>query len=98
METLPFHEMHPRNDLVTAGEAFCLAKPGAAYALYLPRGGSVTVELAGSTRYQSEWWNPANDMHGECQSGGSVQGGRQTFAAPCDDDWALRIVADRESK
>jgi hypothetical protein len=31
METLPFWEMEPRNDLVKSGKAICLAKPGQAY-------------------------------------------------------------------
>ncbi|MFQ5808236.1 MAG: DUF5060 domain-containing protein, partial [Armatimonadota bacterium] len=46
MESLPFWEMEASNSLVTSGTAFCLAKPGAAYALYLPSGGTVAVELA----------------------------------------------------
>jgi hypothetical protein len=45
MESLPFWEMEPHNELVEDGHAFCLAKPGAFYGLYLPTGGSVTVNL-----------------------------------------------------
>ena len=91
MESLPFHEMQPRNDLVTAGDAFCLAKPGAVYALYLPQGGSVTIELASTTGYTYAWWNPANANDGEFQMEQYVPGGHHTFSAPGRGDWALRI-------
>ena len=34
----------PHDELVTSG-AYCLAKPGEIYAVYLPKGGQVTVKL-----------------------------------------------------
>jgi hypothetical protein len=92
MESLPFWEMEPNNDLVRSGTAFCLAKPGEAYALYLPNGGSVTVELAPGPAYEYAWWKATNGRKGEFQNKGRVRGGRQRFTAPGKGDWALRIV------
>jgi hypothetical protein len=93
MESLPFHEMKPQNELVTEGVAFCLAQPGKAYAVYLPRGGDITINLAESARYVCAWWNPANGKDGRFQSEQQLGGGSQTISAPADGDWALRIVA-----
>ncbi len=92
LESLPFWQMQPRADLVKSGEAFCLARPGVAYALYLPNGGTVTVELAAAKRYDAAWWNPANGRGGRFKNQQPVKGGRQTFTAPSRGDWALRIV------
>jgi len=92
METLPFWEMEPNNTLVKSGRAFCLAKPGQAYALYLPIGGSVTIELAPRVTYEYAWWNPANGKDGSFQDGGRIDGGTRQFLAPGQGDWALRIA------
>jgi hypothetical protein len=92
METLPFWRMEARNDLVTAGDAFCLAAPGLAYGLYLPSGGKVTLDLVPGVAYEATWWNPANGRGGKFLPAGKVPGGRQTFAAPGPGDWALRIL------
>ena len=92
MESLPFWEMEPSNALVKAGKAFCLAKPGHAYVLYLPEGGEVTVELSAGGEYEVAWWNPANGRTGRSQDEGRVAGGPQRFLAPGKGDWALRIT------
>jgi len=46
----------PHDELVGAGN-WCLAEPGRAYAVYLPKAGKVTVRLAPG-RYHAEWFNP----------------------------------------
>jgi hypothetical protein len=46
---------NPRDDLVDNGN-YCLAEPGRLYAIYLPRGGKVKVQLEPGT-YQAEWFN-----------------------------------------
>lgn len=94
MESLPFWEMEPSNTLVRSGKAFCLAKPGAAYGLYMPAGGTATVSLAPGSAYEYAWWNPANGKDGRFQDGGRTQGGEQRFTAPGPGDWALRIVKE----
>ncbi len=95
MESLPFWKMEPHNELVKSGRAFCLAQLGRAYALYLPTGGEVTVELTVGAAYEFAWWNPANGKHGQFQNGGLIRGGKQRFAAPGPGDWGLRIVRRR---
>ncbi len=92
IESLPFWEMEPNNDLVKSGRAFCLAKPGEVYALYLPSGGNVTVDLAAGGTYSLTWWKATNGKDGRFQDAGTVPGGRQRFAAPGGGDWALRVV------
>ncbi|KPJ69797.1 hypothetical protein AMJ44_02125, partial [candidate division WOR-1 bacterium DG_54_3] len=87
-----FWEMEPSNHLVVSGSAFCLAKPGEVYALYLPYGGAVTVNLAEGIAYNYSWWNSANDINGSFQNEGQVTGGNQQFSSPGSGDWALRIV------
>jgi len=96
METLPFWRMQPQNERVTDGKAFCLAQPGQAYAVYLPEGGTVEVDLMEGVSFDCAWWDPANGRDGEFRSAGRVAGGRRRFAAPGKGDWALRILkADR---
>jgi len=99
MESLPFWEMRPRNDLVTSGAAFCLAKAGQVYALYLPTGGDVSVNLAPNVDYEVAWWNPANGKDGRFEDDQKlISGGRQRLTPPSDNDrtgkgdWALRIT------
>ena len=91
MESLPFWEMEPRNDLVNSGLAFCLAKPGEVYALYLPSGGTVSVDLVQGNSYVYKWWDPSNGRTGKFQNEGNAEGGQQTFSAPGSGDWALII-------
>jgi hypothetical protein len=88
MERLPFEEMLPANHLVK-GRAFCLARPGEVYALYLPSGGSVSVELVEGNQYKAEWYDPRT---GEWTAGSAVAGGVRTLAAPDGRDWAVRVL------
>ncbi len=77
----------PQDDLVTNG-AFCLAERGKLYAVYLPRGGTVTVKLAPG-RYQATWFNPRN---GKTLSLPPADGPDWTSPkAPDDGDWALLL-------
>jgi hypothetical protein len=46
----------PHDELVNNGN-YCLAKPGEIYAVYLPRGGNVTVRMQPG-QYVAAWWNP----------------------------------------
>ena len=94
MESLPFAEMQPHNDLITNGQAFCLAQPGKAYAVYLPQGGSFSIRLAEGKNYTAAWWNPANGKNGDFEKEHAVAGGHHTFQAPTAGDWGVRILAD----
>ncbi len=91
LESLPFWEMQPHNDLVKSGHALCLARPGAAYALYLPEGGKAEIELEGG-EYTIAWWNPANSRDGRFQDRRTLGGGLQELTAPGPGDWAVKIV------
>ncbi len=92
VESLPFWELQPHNELIADGRAFCLAKPGHVYALYLPIGGSVTISLTPDFDYDVAWWSPANGQNGEFQNRTTIHGGSQRLTAPGDGDWAARIV------
>jgi uncharacterized protein YjdB len=69
----------PRNDL--ASSTYCLAVVGSEYLVFLPSGGSVTVNLSGVSGSRTvEWFNPTT---GQPVPGGSVSGGGMvTLSAP----------------
>lgn len=91
MESMPFAEMEPHNEVVKEGTAFCLAKPGSVYALYLPTGGTVQLELSENQAYEYAWWNTSNGKDGRFEREGRARGGIVKLTAPDDEDWALRI-------
>jgi hypothetical protein len=93
MESLPFWEMESHDEVIKSGKAFCLAKPGEVYALYLPTGGSVTVSLPANGNFEVAWWDPANGQDGRFQNQTRVNGGARRFTPPADGDWALRILS-----
>ncbi|MHB8897554.1 MAG: DUF5060 domain-containing protein [Thermoguttaceae bacterium] len=92
MESLPFWQMDPANDLVRAGQAFCLAKAGEVYALYLPQGGTIELDLPAGRHYRVAWWDPAQGRSGNLAHQSQIEGGRQTLTAPGPGDWAAQIV------
>jgi Putative collagen-binding domain of a collagenase len=70
---------------------YCLAEPGEIYAVYLPHGGRMTVQLQPG-RYAATWWNTA--------FGGKTTLPLVTITAPSwtspptlesDHDWALLL-------
>ena len=91
---LPFWEMAPANELATGDGALVLAKPDSVYAVYLPGGGTTTLEIGGGT-YRIDWYNPR--VGGTLQSGSiaTVKGpGRVALGHPPAEtrqDWALLI-------
>ena len=57
---LPFHEMTSADRLAQASGAYVLAKPGEIYAVYVPSGGGVRLDLEGSAGdFDVEWFDPA---------------------------------------
>ena len=88
--------MYPRDALSSTG--FCLAHtslPGAEYLVYVPAGGSFTVDLSdvpASRRLSVEWFNPET---GAETNGNPVAGGsrRQVFSPPFAGD-AVLLIAD----
>jgi hypothetical protein len=93
---LPFTEMEPRDDLVTPAGAWCLAKPGEVYAVYLPRGGDGEIDLGPEPgTYEVVWLDPKSG--GELRSGSApkISGpGRRSLGAPpgpSAGDWAVLV-------
>jgi len=69
---IPFWEIKNANALVGNAKAdnskYCLAKSGAVYLVYLPKGGSTNLDLSGvSGDFSVLWYNP--------RSGGKLQSG-----------------------
>jgi len=89
IESLPFPEMFPANRLLSDGAGFCLAKPGAAYGVYLPAGGSVSL-AAPEGLYDISWFDPRGGRFLEAHE---ASGPRLQLAAPDEQDWAVRILA-----
>ncbi|MBV5311945.1 MAG: DUF5060 domain-containing protein [Prolixibacteraceae bacterium] len=69
LNNLPLAEMKPANELVDAKDAFCLAKAGETYVVYLPQTGNPTIELP-LGKYSVKWFNP--------RTGGNLQDGKLT--------------------
>jgi len=60
---IPFNEMQNMNGLVGNKDdsygAWCLAKPGSVYLVYLPEGGKVTLDLSNETKeFDAFWFDP----------------------------------------
>jgi hypothetical protein len=93
---LPFHEMHPDDELTADPRDFVLATRNEIYALYLPDGGTARLDLTGATgTFEVKWYDPR--FGGELQDGTvlSVEGGgtRPLGAPPGEEtkDWALLV-------
>jgi len=92
-ETVPFHRMKPRQDLVDNG--YCLAEPGREYLVYLERPGSVSVQIDAGL-YDAEWIN-AQDTR-DVRDGVIVKS-REPLASPQDgDDWLLHLTRRAEAE
>ncbi|HEU4961558.1 MAG TPA: DUF5060 domain-containing protein [Sphingomonas sp.] len=93
---LPFEQMHHADDLTPLANDYVFAKPGQVYAVYLPDGGTTTLDLSkASGTFEVKWYNPRTG--GSLQDGTVriVQGGasRSLGKAPTDvtSDWAVLI-------
>ncbi len=90
---VPFWKMGPADDLAD-GDAYCLARPGEVYAVYLPDGGEGKLKLAAGT-YSVRWYDPRNG--GKLQAGNvtKVTGpGMKSVGLPPREknrDWALLV-------
>jgi hypothetical protein len=56
---LPFTEMTHRDELTSAMDDYCFARPGQIYAIYLPFGGTTGLDLGNSSAtFTIQWYNP----------------------------------------
>lgn len=81
--------MEPHDELVNNG-AFCLAKPGELYAVYLPHGGNVSVHIEPGT-YDATWWDAGTGRQIPLTPIRATNAQWTSPAAPGDDDWALLL-------
>jgi hypothetical protein len=89
----PWWTTDPHDELVDGG-AFCLARPGEIYAVYLPMGRKVTVKLQPGD-YEATWFNPRNgkaERLADIAARANGQGSSWTSPeAPDHGDWALLL-------
>ncbi len=81
--------VEPHDELVDQGK-YCLARLGELYAVYLPHGGSATVQMD-SGAYTGTLWNAAN---GEKSSTGTFRVTAKSWTSPAlpeTNDWALLL-------
>ncbi|MEM6318075.1 MAG: DUF5060 domain-containing protein [Bacteroidota bacterium] len=63
---VPFVDMASHDELLKGDQAYCLAKKGEVYAVYLTFGGNTTLDLSDTdAKYSVDWYNP--------RSGGDLQ-------------------------
>lgn len=78
----------PRGDL--ASTQYCLANPGKEYLVYLPEGGTATVDLSAvKGTLAIEWLNPHT---GDATRGDTIKGGtKQVLSAPFEGDGIVHL-------
>jgi len=85
--------MAPHNELVTSGAAYCLACPGAEYAVYSMSGPELALDLsrAPDTSFSCRFYDPRSGTYAPSLTcnGGAVT----AFSTPTDRDWALLVQA-----
>lgn len=91
---LPFWEMEPADSLASGASAFVLAQPGKVYAVYLPEGGNLKLDLQAG-QYTVAWYNPRSGgqlMRGSVQTVNGGAGARLgTPPADIASDWAVLV-------
>ena len=94
---LPFERMEPANELTALEGDYVLAEEGQVYAVYLPAGGSVSLDIGGNSNdnFDISWYNPRAGGSLVSGSTGSVSGGgvRDLGTPPSGQnlDWAVLV-------
>ena len=85
-----FWKMSPKNNLSTNGYLLGTNVLGKEYVIYLPNGGSTTIDLSSLPgTLNVEWYNPRTGIY---QGKTTTQGGTsKSFTAPDSNDWVLHI-------
>jgi hypothetical protein len=87
--TVAFHRMEPADALVVSGDGYCMAQAGVEYVVYFPQGGTILLDLSGTSgSFQAQWFDTRT---GQWSSAGTVSGGGTvSFLSPQGiDDMAL---------
>ena len=95
-EHLPFDEMESQDELISDEQQYCFAKTGEVYAVYLPVGGSATLDLSGqSGSFEVKWYDPRSGGGLQDGSVSTVEGGTSVSLGnpPADagQDWAVLV-------
>ncbi|GAB6164195.1 hypothetical protein JCM19992_01950 [Thermostilla marina] len=92
---VPFQDMANHNELV-GDQAWCLAKPGAVYVVYLRNGGTAELDLSDAEgTFTVRWYDPRSG--GALQTGAveSVPGGKKVVLGKAphdgDQDWVVLV-------
>lgn len=89
-QKIPFHEMSNRNELVGNpkhdNSRYCFAKDREIYLVYLPTGGSSSIELPDGKAFTLAWFNPRTGGMGEAAP---LEG--KSIVAPDGKDWLAVI-------
>ena len=93
MEGLPFWEMRPSSELISGGEGYAFAKRGELYAVYLPNGGTISLDLSGASGpFRASWFNPRD---GSSVERGQVSGdGHTSLTSPFAGDSVLLLASE----
>lgn len=92
MESTNINEMAPHDEVVTSGTGYCLANLGGEYVIYLPDGGSITVDLSDATgTLDVEWYDPKGGTYHD--EGTVTDRGSETFTPPFSGDAVLHVVS-----
>lgn len=93
---VPLWSVNPANELLgdrQANEAYLAANPGKAYALYLPAGGQVTLDLGRAQGTLNIRWININT--GQWGPESKLEGGRKVaISSPGNENFAAAIVTD----
>ena len=95
VDTMNVYGTTPRNDLLSnraENEAYCLAEPGAQYALYFPDGGAVTLDLSAAPgSLQVRWLDINRSAWQEPET--VAGGGTLEIETPGMGQWAVLVLA-----
>ena len=99
-----FTHSAPNKTLVTSGGGYCMARPGAEYVFYFPKGGTKTVKLLPAKQHRAAWWDPrtgewlSQDKRRHIGRDPFVNakrfrqsGAEAQFTTPNDEDWILYV-------
>ena len=91
-QKVEFWNMTPSDHLVISGIAYSLANIGQEYVIYLPDGGSVTVDLSdASGTLNVKWYDPKTGRYYD--EGTVIGGGSERFTPPFSGDAVLHIIS-----